>query len=218
MVATDGFVFWEKPSETCHVEESGRGRRYASARLEGEGTVLVEHAYSARTDGRVGIEGADTACEGVLGDNGVGIEQQDIFGANEPERHVVGTGKARVGWVFDVVDLRETVAKVFDRTVLTVVIDYEDIAVDTVKGTEHGVETLPEVVLYLIVDYDDRQFHLSVSPCMNGYLSSVSISTSVLLSRASMYLLSLSSDGTHASVATIAMQAQSMPVLSMRRK
>ena len=72
------------------------------------------------------VHEAEHIGKGVLGDDGVGVEQQDVLAGGEADGLVVGTGKAYVLGVLDEGDLGETLAQVGYRSVGREVVDHED--------------------------------------------------------------------------------------------
>ena len=95
----------------------------------------------------------------------IGIEQQHIVTLALPDADVVGLGKAQI---MDILDdgeaavMAKAMTQVTAGVVVRMVVDHHHLSVDArcaAQSAEHTIDTLGDIVLHIVVDDDDRQFH-----------------------------------------------------------
>ena len=102
------------------------------------------------------VHEGDAIGEGTLCDEGVGIEQQDVFSSRLPYANVVGFGEAEVLGVGDERDVGMERLKVFDGTVLAAIINHNHFGIDVCTGSFHRLEALMQEVLDIEIYNNDR--------------------------------------------------------------
>ena len=115
----------------------------------------VQHFHPDAARLRVFVHKETKGAHTLLAYHGVGVQQEDIFSATDPDRLVIGLGKSRIILILDKSDFRETRAKVFDRTVGRMIIDHQHFRLHPLDGSTDGTEALFEKILYVVVDYYD---------------------------------------------------------------
>ena len=93
--------------------------------------------------------------QGVIFQNSIGIEYQDIFTFSFPDRLVVGPGKAFVILVFNQADLRELLPDHPDRSIDRVIVNDKDLGCHTVNRFLYRVDALLYEILDVVVDDND---------------------------------------------------------------
>ena len=102
IVTPEGAALGEESAEAGHLAESGEGHGQSASRLGRETAVGVEHPHAEGSGVGTCMKEMDAVGEGVLGDDGVGIEQEDVLATGLADGLVVGSGKAHVLLVLDV--------------------------------------------------------------------------------------------------------------------
>ena len=148
-----------RQSENLAERDPRRGK--SPLRLGQEPAVAVEHLHPHAAGIGVCVHELAHLVQGILGDNGVGVEQQDVPARGQLHGLVVGAGKTRIFGVGDEPHLGEEGGEVVERVVLRVVVDHEDFGLHRVnrQGSPHRPECLLQKVFHPVVDDDDADFY-----------------------------------------------------------
>ena len=114
----------------------------------------------------MGVHEGDGLADGLLADDGVGIEQQHILRLARPDGEVVGARKTEVVAAGDHLHLGEAGREIADGVVLGVVVHHIDLGVDAREGAAQADETLLQVVLDVVADDNDGELMGHLSLCL----------------------------------------------------
>lgn len=93
--------------------------------------------------------------DGILADEGVGVEEEDVFPVALPDGMVVGARKPKVVRTADEGDIRVGLGEDVNAAVAGMVVEDDDFGVYARQGFLHREEALPEIVLDVVADDDD---------------------------------------------------------------
>ena len=94
--------------------------------------------------------------ETIFGDNGIGVQEQDILTGSFFQALVAAFGKTGIFFIGNKPDYRKPGQEVFDTVIRRVVIYHDYFALDTGNSPLYRAKTLLEEVFDIIIYYDDR--------------------------------------------------------------
>ena len=156
----------EALAEPRDLVEGGERRGQSASRLLGVAAVRAQHPHSRGSRLRMGVHEGDGLADGLLADDGVGIEQQHILRLARPDGEVVGARKTEVVAAGDHLHLGEAGREIADGVVLGVVVHHIDLGVDAREGAAQADETLLQVVLDVVADDNDGELMGHLSLCL----------------------------------------------------
>ncbi len=164
-------VFSEKavvrPSvaEAQHLEERYHRRRQSPSALHGTPSLCPEHPHAHGTRILMDIHEVDARLQRILTHDGIRIEQQYILAPTLPDGDVVGTGKAQIMGAANEANhrkqlLRIALFQIIHRTICRMIIHHDDFrrSVHLLESTEHRADTLVQIILHIVIYYDNREF------------------------------------------------------------
>ena len=154
VIAAKKAAFGKKRPQSRHLAEAREGCGQSPAALGGKAAIRIEHAHPHGTHRGTGIQKIQTAAQGVLSHQRVGIEQQHILARALAYRLVVGAREAHILLVGDEPHLRKAFPQIVHRAVGAVVVHYEYLARKVGRRTQDRTQALFENVLYIVADND----------------------------------------------------------------
>ena len=142
--------------------ESRHRRRQSALRLRQELTFAVDHLHAKTACVGVRVHESQAFTEGIVFDHRVGIEQQNILACRDTDSLVVGLCEADIVFICYDFHFGELRREHLQRAIDRVIVDHKHLTINALHGAAHRVEALFEEMLYVVVDYDDRQFHILV--------------------------------------------------------
>ena len=116
-----------------------------------------------RTCRRMTVHESDGRLNDRFAYDRVRIQQQHIFALALAEGNVVATCETQVMRTGDDMDSRETAAEICHRSVMRMVVNHKHFGLHAFQSTEQTLQTLPKIILDIVVYDDNTQLHLSSS-------------------------------------------------------
>lgn len=161
IVLTESAAAREETAETGHLAEGYPRRRKSATALKSEVAIDVEHLDADSSHIIMGFSMAEAVSEGVFGNDGVGIEEKDVFALRLTNGKVVCTTKAYIAAAGNDVERgvrgsRETLTDVLDAMVRRIIVDDKDLGIKPAftHRSPYAAEALTQVV-FNVIRYDD---------------------------------------------------------------
>ena len=150
----------EELGQTKHLVERRFCCRQTTLRLGQELTLAVDHLHAEATCIGMAVHEGDTLREGVVLHHRIGIEQENVLTGRNPNRLIVRLRKAHIVLVDDDLYLGKLLRQHLQRAIDGVVVDDKHLALNALHGALHRMQALLEEILDIVVDDDDREFHI----------------------------------------------------------
>jgi hypothetical protein len=102
------------------------------------------------------VHEVDRLSQHVLAYDGIRVEQQHILTLALSDGDIVGPGEPQIMVTGYIVDMAVILFQIRHRIVLGMIIHDIHISLYSFKSLVETVETLSQIILYIITDYDDR--------------------------------------------------------------
>src|SRR5579859_648902 len=152
-------VVGEKGRKTGQAAKACPGGRKAPAGLFQETAAAIDHPDSEAADAGGRRQEGETAGDAVFREDRVGVEEEDILSAGLFQGLVIRPAKSLVLLVGQELNPGKPGLQIVAAAVPRVVVDDDDLGIETPDRFLHGMEAELEEILYLVIDDDDGQCH-----------------------------------------------------------
>ena len=161
VIAAEEARMGEEGRQPENLAERDPRRGESPFRLGQETAVAVEHLHPHTAGIGVRVHELAHLVQRIFGNDGIGVEQQDVLSRSQLHGLVVGPGESHVFGIGDESHLGESGGEVVERVVLRVVVDHEDFGLHGVsrQGSPYRPERLLQKVFHPVVDDDDADFY-----------------------------------------------------------
>lgn len=146
----------EKFSQSEQFIQGSHGGRKGPFRFFQKMAAAVYHPDTQGSAVGMGFKKTDTLTEAIFRNDGIRVQEENIFPGGHRQSLVAAFCKAGVFFIGDKAYTGEFRRKVFDTVIGGIVIHYNDLRGQAIHSPLHGAKALLEEVLDVEIDNDNR--------------------------------------------------------------